>query len=142
MGKRKIGEIYNKPIVEGDKNLVTNNEIHKSELSGGSGSGEDTMEYLDVSGLEDDFKKSLFLFSHTMRVDGTRIPYTMPSVGFLADVGISRVGTITKISINFSQKMSDSVSVKTVLDRLLEIGTKEELDAIPRITKEEFYSLN
>ena len=39
MGKRKIGEIYNKPIVEGDKNLVTNNEIHKSELSGGSGGG-------------------------------------------------------------------------------------------------------
>lgn len=38
MGKRKIGEIYNKPIVEGDKNLVTNNEIHKSQLQGNSGS--------------------------------------------------------------------------------------------------------
>lgn len=38
MGKRKIGEIYNKPIVEGDKNLVTNNEIHKSELQGNSSS--------------------------------------------------------------------------------------------------------
>lgn len=35
MGKRKIGEIYNKPIVEGDINLKTPNEIHKSELSGG-----------------------------------------------------------------------------------------------------------
>lgn len=41
MGKRKIGEIYNKPIVEGDINLKTPNEIHKSELSGGgSGGGE------------------------------------------------------------------------------------------------------
>ena len=38
MGKRKIGEIYNKPIVEGDINLKTPNEIHKSELSGGGGS--------------------------------------------------------------------------------------------------------
>lgn len=37
MGKRKIGEIYNKPIVEGDINLKTPNEIHKSELSGGKG---------------------------------------------------------------------------------------------------------
>ena len=37
MGKRKIGEIYNKPIVEGDINLKTPNEIHKSELSGGGG---------------------------------------------------------------------------------------------------------
>ena len=34
--KKKIGEIYNKVIVEGDKNLVTNNEIHKSELIGES----------------------------------------------------------------------------------------------------------
>lgn len=35
MGKRKIGEIYNKPIVTGDKNLVTKNEIHESTLKGG-----------------------------------------------------------------------------------------------------------
>ena len=35
--KRKIGEIYNKPIIEGDINLKTPNEIHKSELSGGGG---------------------------------------------------------------------------------------------------------
>lgn len=33
--KRKIGEIYNKPIVTGDKNLVTKNEVHKSILEGG-----------------------------------------------------------------------------------------------------------
>lgn len=31
--KRKIGEIYNKPIVEGDINLKGPNEIHKSQLS-------------------------------------------------------------------------------------------------------------
>lgn len=36
--KRKIGEIYNKPIIEGDINLKTPNKIHKSELSGGGGS--------------------------------------------------------------------------------------------------------
>lgn len=35
MSKRKIGEIYNKPIVTGDKNLVTKNEIHESTLKGG-----------------------------------------------------------------------------------------------------------
>lgn len=32
--KRKIGEIYNKPIIEGDINLKGPNEIHKSELCG------------------------------------------------------------------------------------------------------------
>lgn len=34
--KRKIGEIYNKPIVTGDKNLLTKNEIHESALGGGN----------------------------------------------------------------------------------------------------------
>lgn len=33
--KRKIGQIYNKPIVIGDKNLVTKNEVHESTLKGG-----------------------------------------------------------------------------------------------------------
>lgn len=30
--KKRIGFIYNKPIIDGDINLKTNNEIHKSEL--------------------------------------------------------------------------------------------------------------
>ena len=38
--KRKIGEIYNKPIVIGDKNLVTRNEIHESELNASTGGGD------------------------------------------------------------------------------------------------------
>lgn len=33
--KRRIGTIYNKPIIEGDINLKTPNEIHKNELKGG-----------------------------------------------------------------------------------------------------------
>lgn len=32
MGKKRIGFIYNKPIIDGDINLRTSNEIHKSEL--------------------------------------------------------------------------------------------------------------
>lgn len=57
--KRKIGEIYNKPIVEGDKNLVTKNEVHKSELSGGEGGeeGEGTM-FVDADSYED--RKQLY----------------------------------------------------------------------------------
>lgn len=37
--KRKIGTIYNKPIVTGDKNLVTKNETHISELQGSNNDG-------------------------------------------------------------------------------------------------------
>ena len=32
--KKRIGTIYNKPIIEGDINLKTINEIHKDELGG------------------------------------------------------------------------------------------------------------
>jgi hypothetical protein len=38
--KKKIGEIYDKPIVIGDKNLVTENEIHVDQLGGVQGGGE------------------------------------------------------------------------------------------------------
>lgn len=56
MGKRKIGEIYNKPIVEGDINLKTPNEIHKSELSGGGASAGEVKEWyyrVNVQGIYD-----------------------------------------------------------------------------------------
>ena len=33
MSKRKIGEIYNRPIVIGDKNLLTKNETHLSDIA-------------------------------------------------------------------------------------------------------------
>lgn len=33
--KKKVGELYGKPIIEGDKNLKTNNEVHISELTAG-----------------------------------------------------------------------------------------------------------
>ena len=33
--KTRIGEIYNKPIVIGNKNEVTKNEVHIDELRGG-----------------------------------------------------------------------------------------------------------
>lgn len=37
--KKKIGEIYNIPIIIGDKNLKTKNEIHIDELSNGTQGG-------------------------------------------------------------------------------------------------------
>lgn len=46
--KRKIGELYNKPIVIGDKNEVTSNEIHINSLKSsneGGGSSELEGEY-------------------------------------------------------------------------------------------------
>lgn len=49
--KSRIGTINKKPIVQGDKNLVTPNEIHVSELKGG-GQGNVPVEYYKVVALE------------------------------------------------------------------------------------------
>ena len=37
--KKRIGWLNNKPIIQGDKNLKTSNELHISEVSGGENSG-------------------------------------------------------------------------------------------------------
>ena len=49
--KSRIGTINKKPIVQGDKNLVTPNEIHISELKGG-GQGNVPVEYYKVVASE------------------------------------------------------------------------------------------
>jgi hypothetical protein len=48
--KKKIGELYNKPIIIGNKNEVTKNEVHIDELSGGNTGGEE-MIYFNVEKL-------------------------------------------------------------------------------------------
>lgn len=68
--KRKIGELRNKPIVEGDKNLVTKNETHISELQGSNEGGSsgvkeyyylfDANKAIETSGMsEEDFNSIL-----------------------------------------------------------------------------------
>lgn len=54
--KKRIGFIYNKPIVDGDINLKTNNEIHKSELyKTHSGGGTSNNQYSYYKILNPDF---------------------------------------------------------------------------------------
>ena len=50
--KSRIGTINKKPIVQGDKNLVTPNEIHVSELKGGGEQSNTPVEYYKVVALE------------------------------------------------------------------------------------------
>lgn len=53
--KSRIGTINKKPIVQGDKNLVTPNEIHVSELKGGGEQSNIPVEYYKIvvpEGLE------------------------------------------------------------------------------------------
>lgn len=50
--KKRIGTLYNKPIIEGDINLKTPNEIHKDELKGGGRTNSFYYKALTAEGLE------------------------------------------------------------------------------------------
>lgn len=43
--KKRIGNLRGKPIIEGDKNLMTSNEVHVSELGGGGAEEDNDTEY-------------------------------------------------------------------------------------------------
>lgn len=67
MAKKKIGEIYNKPIVIGDKNLMNDNEIHVDELKG--------------SGMEDDILYILNEYHDMYEYNLTKKLYTQANSG-------------------------------------------------------------
>lgn len=123
----------------------------EDEQSGGGAGTESTMEYLDVSGV--DFvnggtkEGNLLLYSfmvkcnHTILGDNAVVP-----IGQLYIAGTSNVTSVHALAFDFSAKciissVIESVNV-TLKELLLQTGwTEEMLAAIPRITKEQFYSL-
>lgn len=154
MGKRKIGEIYNKPIVEGDKNLVTNNEIHKSELSGGNTGGGSADVYMEYFG--EDAVTALSSFP-------------APPTSMLFMLGAAGIVTFFKSSDTIAPTLmlsTDKASTLELKGFAIVFGTRSVIngqdtgfitpeklntdsmegfyDLIKdhKITKEEFYSLN
>lgn len=87
--KRKIGEIYNKPIVIGDKNLVTRNEIHESELNASTGGGDApsqpnggiNMKYIDIRAMDELDAAQIAMFAYCvagLTEDNTFVAITLP----------------------------------------------------------------
>lgn len=166
--KRKIGEIYNKPIVIGDKNLVTRNEIHESELNASTGGGDapsqpsgSSLEYLDVSGLPAIMKFVLINFSFLVKsqdkdiqMDGSQITLgkgCIPSASFMMQIRYSDIGTgyfdeymsaASAIALDFSTRVINTLESfdGTILEYFERSGEENPINSIPRITKEEFYN--
>ena len=139
--KKKIGEIYNKPIVTGDKNLVTRNEIHESTLKGGGtvDSGSSDVEYwkLNIYKIsEDQIELTVFLpymVSLARFDDNVIMPYqTGKNMGKSID---SNKPYVSFIPVCFGKWY---YSLKDIFVEA-EINPNNYL--IP-ITKEEFYDLN
>lgn len=148
MGKRKIGEIYNKPIVEGDKNLVTKNEVHKDSFD----TNTSNIEYLDISNLEGTQRTAMINLSYISRAESSSValglqikPSMLLSVMGAADkinaVAISSSIHMTKHDSSLEEKQEIMDFVEAVRATGWEDFTIEKYNSIPRITEEEFYSL-
>ena len=126
------------------------NEIIQG-VGSGSGSGEaSNIEYLDVSGLEGTNKAYLVHFALYVKayVENLNTKFSGFSAEYIDMVSNGKaVASTVATAIDFSHKVTVSTGIgefaeSTTMKGLLEVGiTKEQLDAIPRITKEQFYSL-
>lgn len=142
---------------EGDQYLVPNvsfientasviNDSWYVPQSGGSGGGGSTMEYLDVSGLDEANVARLIVYGNIVKFSyngqSAFLTTANPYVGMLIkDVPPSAISIDFATVVTFTDIMQNM----TIKDALLQTGstpiTEAELAAIPRITKEQFYTI-
>lgn len=159
--KKKIGEIYNKPIVTGDKNLVTKNEIHESTLKGGTvDSGSSDVEYFKIDynytfegytipkeGLHRMVKDMIpfialvnFKYKNEQNIDHLIVAsYKFTE---LSDLGYDIEASV---KIMFAPVLFDTMKINTFYDYFNSLDPTN-IDVYKQIftpiTKEEFYDLN
>lgn len=156
--KKKIGEIYNKPIVIGDKNLVTKDEMHVSKLNasteGGEGGSGSNIEYIDLRNASGAAAGTVLAFAYFLKVVitsdtmGEMKVSGMPAVVIQELVtGLGGKSSLIACAVDLTRRIKigtgGQVQEVTVIEYGVGNGAKaEDFDALPRITKEEFYDLN
>ena len=132
---------------KGTSDLI-NPQDFATEIEGISGSGESggsTIEYLDVSGVED--KTIVFEWATSARLVVPQYATIVAPVGRMVET-ITNVGYgyVEAISVYTSSMVAmrqgeDAISI-TMAEYISMSGNSELFDSIPRLTKEQFYNLN
>ena len=155
MTKKRVGTIYGSPIIEGDKNLKTSNEIHVSELGGGgegNNSGIEDKRYYTGDLLDSSVALRSVIFGTTKAISGYE-PYKICSIAEVATGGGNI--NVKAIELDFNYFMDYPISsdeyfrgtLKQYLEYMSIISTEaaetiKQLYSLPTITKEEFYALS
>jgi hypothetical protein len=113
--------------------------------SGGEGGGS-SIEYLDVSGgnfAEHPEAKAGFIFlSSAIRIKGEGYLNIIPSAYLIANQDGLQIEDVKAFKIDMDEMFAlTNAEPKTVKEELEKSYGKEYLASIPRLTKEEFYSL-
>lgn len=138
--KRKIGEIYNKPIIEGDINLKTSNEIHKSELSSSGGSASSDGEYYKFITHDslNDMKQMACLLKYKNMIANE---YIIESSDIYTNYNNYKAFCFMPINICTSEGCRYIKSLVTFLKEAYGIEDMSAIGIQP-ITKEEFYKID
>lgn len=127
---------------EGSSDLISPMDFAQriDNLQVGGGADESSIEYLDVSGASDEGVQQIFLmFSILVKystVYGTVIfsPFATANLNFEKQ--------LKAVMIDFTMQIAEMGVIGTIKDAFIQQGfTQEDIDAIPRITKEQFYDL-
>lgn len=151
--KKKIGELYNKPIVIGNKNEVTRNEVHIDELSNVPTSGEGGGRPKRVYVTKETFQEALLQLEGTeqggfglfimLYVDIIKYSISKPAIVGAAMYSIFEE-QITAMGINLEMETGGNDSFLKFEEALqsLSQSAKSTFEAMPKITEEEFYNLD
>lgn len=139
MGKRKIGKIYRKPIVIGNPNLISKNEVNVDSLSSGEGGGGGSnYEYF----LSEDIQE-LAGFASVVKLYNEEENYMriIPASAW-ATTEIDK-SILVAVGLDLqSEYIGPEPFNGKLLDIFMKMGlTKEAIDAFPRITESEFYTI-
>lgn len=144
--KKKIGEIYNIPIIIGDKNLKTKNEIHVDELSNvptsGEGGGSNYIYYDQKRTLLNDrsaWENAILLRVEVMGyvIIGTPLSiYTM-----IEGSGVDLESSIVAVCLDPNLRIVNPEFNGTLEEFIGSSNISHLRDEIS-ITKEEFYNLD
>lgn len=141
VGKNKP---YNKNSLHFPDGITAGGGSTPTPPSGGESAS--TIEYLDVSGLNNDNKSVLIMYALQLKLTGESVVLGTQIISHGMYSRTPMPSVVTAISMDVTMPMtkyvSDSQSDKQELTTLEEMGISVFTDNLPRLTKEQFYSLD
>lgn len=141
---------------EGSSDLISPMDFAQriDNLQVGGGTDEGIIEYLDVSGIGDtneNLRNGLVLFADIVKSkndEGTLVGACLTGIQTIFGFSSNNVTTCVAVAVDFSRHIKGKINDGTELDMsiydlliMTGVAASEQLDSIPRITKEQFYDL-
>lgn len=140
-------EVSEDTTIKADEGFLALKEV-SVKVKGGGGSAS-SVEYLDVSGASDNVRTALVVLAENIKSandEGVFCGLPLYGVQFFFGIPTNNVSTTIAVGVDFSRKIKAGIQGQlpelSIIDLMTMQGiNKEDIDAIPRITEEEFYTL-